>query len=455
LRSGYDVPARCGQFAVSGDTPLGRPGNAVTWADLAVVAALVLLWTVVSGRAERVGITAPMVFVVGGLAFGGDQAFHITVSAATIRVTAEITLVLILFSDAARLRMTSLRRDVGLPGRLLGIGLPVTVAFGAMFAHLLFGTLSTWLAILAAACLAPTDAGLGAGIVTSTSVPSRIRRALNVESGLNDGIVAPLVSLAVAVLIGEASNSHGPLIHAIREIGVGVLVGAGAGLATGWILALSTRKGWTESGTVALATPAAAIGTYSLAVALHGNGFVAAFLAGLCFGIFKHHLEPRSLELSEGSSQLLACVVWFAFGAAMLRPSLSSPDLLRCLVYAVVSLTVVRMVPVGLALYRTHLGAATVAFIGWFGPRGLASVIFALLAFDELGREASVVLTVVSITVALSILLHGLSANPLIARYSAHALLQESGHPLHRPSEVPAARRTFGSIGPPAKRRAA
>ena len=426
----------------------------MTWADLAIVAVLVLAWTVVAGRAERVGITAPMVFAVGGLAFGGDQAFHITVSAATIRVTAEITLVLILFSDAARLRLTSLRHDMGIPARLLGIGLPLTVALGALFAHLLFSGLGTWLAILAAACLAPTDAGLGAGIVTDTSVPSRIRRALNVESGLNDGIVAPLVSLAVAVLIGEASNSHGPILHAVREIGVGVLVGVGAGVAAGWILALASRKGWTESGTIALATPAAAIGTYALAVALHGNGFVAAFLAGLGFGVFRHQLEPRSLELAEGSSQLLACLVWFAFGAAMLRPSLSSPELLRCLGYAVLCLTLVRMVPVGLALYRTHLGSPTVAFIGWFGPRGLASVIFVLLAFDELGQEAGTVLTVVSITVALSILLHGLSANPLIARYGSHAHLREPDHPLLQASEVPAARRTFGRIESPDEHRA-
>jgi NhaP-type Na+/H+ or K+/H+ antiporter len=296
---------------------------------------------------------------------------------------------------------------------------------------------------------------LGAGIVTETSVPSRVRRALNVESGLNDGIVAPLVSLAVAILIGEASESHGPLLHAIREIGVGALVGIGAGLVAGWILALASRRGWTASGTTRIATPAAAIGTYALAVALHGNGFVAAFLAGLCFGIFKHQLGARSLEVTEGASQLLACLVWFAFGAAMLRPSLSSPEFLRCLGYAVVSLTVVRMVPVSIALYRTHLGPATVAFIGWFGPRGLASVIFALLAFDQLGQEARLVLTVVSITVALSIVLHGLSANPLIARYSTHARLQEPDHPLLQSSEVPAARRSFGNFESPDERHVA
>jgi NhaP-type Na+/H+ or K+/H+ antiporter len=417
----------------------------MTWADLAIVAGLVVLWTVVSGQAERIGITAPMVFTLGGLAFGAETAFAISLSASTIRITAEITLVLILFSDSARLRLTSLRHDVGLPARLLGIGLPLTVVFGALAAGLVFGGLGIWFAVLAAACLAPTDAGLGSGIVTNRLVPSRIRRTLNVESGLNDGIVAPLVSLAVAILVGESSGTHAPLVHAVREIGVGALVGVGVGLVAGWVFALAVRKGWAESGTVVLATPAAAIGTYALAVTLHGNGFVAAFLAGLCFGIFRHHLGERSLELTEGSGQLLACVVWFAFGAAMLRPSLSSPDFARILLYAVLSLTVVRLLPVCIALYRTHLGKATVAFIGWFGPRGLASVIFALLAFDQLGQRADLVLNVVSITVALSILLHGFSSNPLIARYGSHAKGREPDHPLLQITDVPAARRTFGS----------
>lgn len=424
----------------------------MSWGDLAVVAALIVLWTIISGPAERIGVTAPMVFTVGGLALGGEHALHITLSASTIRVAAEITLVLILFSDAARVRLTSLRDDVGLPARLLGIGLPLTVVLGALIAHLVFGGLGTWLAVLVAACLAPTDAGLGAGIVTNSAVPSRVRRALNVESGLNDGIIAPLVSLAVAVLVGQADDTTASLLHAIREIGIGALIGVGAGLTTGWLLALAVRKGWADSGTAAVAVPAAAIGTYALAVSLHGNGFVGAFLAGLCFGVFRQQAGARSLDLAEGSGQLLACLVWFAFGAAMLRPSFSNPEFLNCVGYAAASLTVVRMVPVAIALYRTHLGAGTAAFIGWFGPRGLASVIFALLAFDQLGQQAGIVLTIVSITVALSILVHGMSANPLIARFSSHARLRDPGHPLRQVSEVPAARRTFGSAESPGHR---
>ena len=179
---------------------------------------------------------------------------------------------------------------MGLPARLLGIGLPLTVVLGALAARLVFGGIGVWFAVLVAVCLAPTDAGLGAGIVTNPSVPSRIRRTLNVESGLNDGIVAPLVSLAVAIVVGEsAAPTHRSSTRCAKSVSGRSSVSAPV-LAAGWILAVAVRKGWAESGTVLVATPAAAIGTYALAVAVHGNGFVAAFLAGLCFGIFRHHL---------------------------------------------------------------------------------------------------------------------------------------------------------------------
>jgi NhaP-type Na+/H+ or K+/H+ antiporter len=420
----------------------------VSWGDLAVVAAIILLWAAVSGRAERFGITAPMVFVVIGLALGGEQALHITLSTSTIRVSAELTLVMVLFADAARIRISSIRQDIGIPLRLLSIGLVLTVVLGALFAHLLFGSNGIWMAILIAVCLAPTDAGLGAGIVTNPSVPSRVRRALNVESGLNDGIAAPLVSLAVAVLAGQSGDTSASLLHALREIGLGALVGVGGGLIVGLILTVAVRRGWTEQGAVGLATIAAAIGAYALAVSIHGNGFVAAFLAGLCFGIFRHRIGSRALELTEGSGQLLACLVWFAFGAAMLRPAISSPVALRSLAYGIISLTVIRMVPVALAMIGTRLGVATIAFMGWFGPRGLASVIFALLASDDLGQKASTVVTVVSITVALSVLVHGLSANVLINRYGKLVKSHGADHPVGVEMQVPASRRTFGAVGP-------
>ncbi len=416
----------------------------MSWGDVAVIAALVLLWTLISERVDRFGITPPLLFGAAGLVLARDSALHISLSASTIRVSAEITLVLVLFSDAARVRIHSLRQDAGLPMRLLGIGLPLTVLLGALLAHALFGSLGIWMAVLIAACLAPTDAGLGQGIVTDESVPSRVRRVENVESGLNDGIVAPLVSLAIAVLAGEEAHGSSSVLHAIREIGVGALVGVAGGLILGWILATAVARGWTEERAAALAATAGAVGIYALAVEVQANGFVAAFLAGMCFGVFRHRIGSESLGQTEATGQLLSYLVWFVFGAAMLRPALSSPQLGRSLIYAVLSLTAVRMVPVAIALVGTHLGRSTVAFLGWFGPRGLASVIFALLAFDQLGHEASALVATVSVTVALSVIAHGLSAPPLISRYTAHARAKPQEHVLLRHVEVPTPRRTFG-----------
>jgi len=416
----------------------------VTWVDIAVIAALVVVWVLLADKVSPFGITAPVLFTAAGLIIAGEPSLHLSLSASTVRVSAEITLVMVLFSDAARVRIHSLRQDVGLPIRLLGIGLPLTVLLGALLARVIFGSFGIWMAVLTAACLAPTDAGLGQGIVTDRMVPSRVRRVENVESGLNDGIVAPLVSLAVAVLAGEATDSSGSILHAVREIGVGALIGVAGGLLLGWVLATAVTRGWTEERAAALATTAGAVGIYALAVAVHANGFVAAFLAGMCFGVFRHRVGSESLGQTEATGQLLSYLVWFVFGAAMLRPALSSPQVGRCLAYAVLSLTIVRMLPVALALIGTHLGATTVAFIGWFGPRGLASVIFALLAFDQLSSEASTLVTAVSITVALSVVAHGVSAPPLIRRYATHAQAKPPEHSLLRDVEVPTGRRVVG-----------
>ena len=260
-------------------------------------------------------------------------------------------------------------------------------------------------------------------------------------------------SLAAAVIIGQADNWSSSLLHALREIGVGALIGVGIGLATGWILALAVRRGWAEPGHGHC---------HASRRHWHVRPHCCCTRERLCRRISRRTLlrdlsapsiSPRALELTEGAGQLLASLVWFAFGAAMLRPSLSDPGLLRCLV-------VRRCEPDGgpdgpgvHCALRTRLGLATSAFIGWFGPRGLASVIFALLASDELGHQADTLLNVVSITVACSIILHGVSANPLIARYSALSTMRQPDHPLSFVAEVPTARRSFGRIQPPGDQR--
>jgi NhaP-type Na+/H+ or K+/H+ antiporter len=407
---------------------------------IAVVAALVLVWCATSRVLGRADVTAPMVFVAAGVLLGGPGAVDIHLDSASIRLVAEVTLVLVLFSDAARVDLSSLRHDVAGPVRLLGIGLPLTLAAGTAAAIGLFPGLAIGEACLVAACLSPTDASLGAGIVADRRVPSRIRRDLNVESGLNDGIIAPVVTVVVAALAGESAHDAGFVETALRELATGTGIGVAAGVIGGALLVHATRRHWMDPGVEVLAATAVAVGAYAAAVAVQGNGFVAAFAAGLAFGPFRRSLERDALELTESAGQLLATVVWFCFGAAMLRPALGSFSG-QALGYALVSLTVVRMIPVALALLGTRFDRATVLFVGWFGPRGLASVIFALIAFDTLGADSGPLIATVSWTVALSVFAHGLSATPLIRRYAAHVEALPADDPLREDVPVPPVRR--------------
>ncbi len=420
----------------------------MNWSDTAIVASVLVVWISVSGKAERFGITQPMVFTLTGLILGGNHDFGVSLNSSTVRLVAEVTLTLVLFADASRIQLPVLRHDLGTPSRLLGVGLPLTIIAGAAVAYELFGFDSVWMAILFGATLAPTDASLGAAIVNDPRVPSRVRRALNIESGLNDGIVAPLIAMAVTVLAGASTTDVHHVIVALREIGGGVAIGVGVGLLAGWLLSHAVTHEWTTADAASIAVTAAALGSYAIATSLDANGFVAAFVGGLCFSRFVPRIDAQVVEGCERTGQLLGCFVWFLFGAGMLRPALESPLLARALVYALISLTVVRMVPVALSLIGTKLGRPTVAYVGWFGPRGMASVIFALLASDSLGSSAHLLLVVVSLTVGVSIVAHGFSANVLTGVYVRSVKALGPDHPVSQPLRVPRARRPLGTPTP-------
>lgn len=469
---------------------------------LALVSGALLAWVLVSARLRRADVTAPMTFVALGLLADGLDLIELTVDSELGRILAETTLVMVLFSDAARVDLRRLRDDAGLPVRLLAVGLPLTILTGWALAALLFSGVDAWAAILLAACLAPTDAGLGSAIVTDPVVPARIRRTLNVESGLNDGIVAPLVSFAIASLAASETHDQGLVSEAARELLTGTAVGVACGFLGGWLLITAVRRGLTDRALLPIGTLALATFTYTAALSVHGNGFVAAFVGGLLFGPALGTLrqggpapagtspsgplpsiegealptdaegqpdpadtgegevdeaevddedegatEPVAdpLVLTELAGQLLACVVWFLFGALMLGPALTAMDA-ATLAYAVLSLTVVRMAPVALSLVGLHLGRPTVAFVGWFGPRGLASLVFGLLASRELGATGDPLLDAIALTAFLSVVAHGVTAAPLARRYGRWARTQHPAAPEQLAvTEVPT-RRRFGSV---------
>jgi NhaP-type Na+/H+ or K+/H+ antiporter len=409
----------------------------VSVADLAIVAALVFVWGALSARLERFDVTAPIVFVLAGLLLthGPLAVLGLTPSDELIKTLAEFTLALVLFSDASRVGLHELRADSGLYLRLLGVALPLTIALGTVLALALMGS-SIWLALLVGAALAPTDAALGAGMMGNPVVPARIRRLINVESGLNDGIATPFVSVALAGAAGSHATGHGPAA-AVAELTVGVLVGVAAGGAGGLLVNTARRRGWAADGFGGAAVLGLALCAYASAVAVHGNGFIAAFVAGLAFGTAGGRRGEPLVPFVEETGALVSLLVWLAFGAVELVPALESLTW-QIVLYAILSLTVIRMVPVLVALTGARLDWATSILVAWFGPRGLASVVFALLALEELGRPAAgSAVALITVTVVLSIVAHGATAEPLARRYANRVASPAAGSTGVQPPDVP------------------
>lgn len=389
-------------------------------ADIAIVAAIIVAYSLIARRADKWSVSMPLVFCVVGIALGADGfgVIEIGVEDDFVGLLAEATLVLVLFADASRIDTRTLRRFVQLPLRLLGIGFPLTVAAGTLIGLALFPDLEVWEAVLLAAVLTPTDAALGQAVVSSPVVPERIRQALNVESGLNDGLAVPVVAIALAVAAssGPSRDAADWAQFVAEQIGFGALVGVAAG-SLGWLLERAMRAGTTSTGFAHLASLAIAVVAFAGADAIGGNGFLAAFVAGLVFGSCATMTE-QIVEFAEEEGQLLSALTFLVFGALIAGPAFERLDAATML-YAVLSLTVVRMIPVAIALLGSGLRLPSVAFVGWFGPRGLASIIFAIEVLSEgehLG-SADEIGAVVTCTVLLSILLHGVSATPLSERF--------------------------------------
>jgi NhaP-type Na+/H+ or K+/H+ antiporter len=395
----------------------------VTEATVAVVGLLVFAWAIFSGALARRNITGPLLFAAAGYLLSNPDwgRLSVNVETSSVHVIAEVTLALVLFSDAARVNVQSLRRDISLPARLLTVGLLLSVVFGGLLAFALLTDLPWALAGFLGAALAPTDAALSVQIINDDRIPARLRRALNVESGLNDGIVTPIVTVMLAVAASQLGVvPHGTSYEfgtALRELAVGLGIGLPGGVVGARLLSYASRHGWIADGGRQIASLAVAVSLFALALTVHGNGFIAAFVAGIAFGAALHTDEAdleQTDELPTLGGELLALLVWFLFGATLVPIAFEYLDA-SMLLYALLSLTLVRMLPVGIALVRSGLDAPSTAFVAWFGPRGLASVVFALLALEELGDTSAVVnraVGAVALTVLLSVVLHGISAGP-------------------------------------------
>jgi NhaP-type Na+/H+ or K+/H+ antiporter len=393
----------------------------VNWL-LPILALSVLAVAAVSGRLTGTPVTPAMVFVAIGVLVGPEVAGEVDLSpaGATVRTLAEATLALVLFSDASRIKLWALRREYEIPTRLLAVGLPLTIALGAALAASVFDQLTLAEALVLAVLLAPTDAALGQAVVTEPRLPSRIRQGLNVESGLNDGICVPLlfIALAAADVNSHLTNGHHAVTIVAEELGYGILGGVASGLLVALVVRFAGRRHLITRSWMQVIPVAGASLAYGLAAALGGSGFVAAFLAGGLFGTLVERESEEAIWLTEEVGQLLNGVTFVVFGAVLLGPALQHVSW-QIFVYSLLSLTLVRMLPVAIAMFRSGARPPTVAFLGWFGPRGLASIAFAVIVVEQSHLpHAGTILGATYVTVGLSVLAHGASAAPLADRYA-------------------------------------
>jgi NhaP-type Na+/H+ or K+/H+ antiporter len=390
---------------------------------IVVLLVLVVIYTILGHTLARVWISMPMFFVITGAIAGPYGLGWISFGLETtdVETLTELTLAFLLFADAATLDFNQVKEDTKIPGRLLLVAFPLVVLMGALIGYLLFPEEKIGFALLIGAILAPTDAALGLPIFNNPLVPVRIRRALNVESGLNDGLATPLVTLFIAITLEELGNGQQGhwLFSAASEIVIAIVVGIALGLLGGRLFAYAVKKNWTSDVARQIGNPALALLVFFATKELGGNGFVAVFVGGILFGFITRHIMHDDIEYTEITGTFLSLFVWTIFGAAMAIPLVQN-FIPLALLYAILSLTVVRMVPVAIAMIGTHMRKDTTLMMGWLGPRGLASVVFLIMAYEAAHKahvETGLLLAMVSWTILLSVLLHGASALPLANWY--------------------------------------
>jgi NhaP-type Na+/H+ or K+/H+ antiporter len=387
------------------------------YVTLAVLAVFVFLYSAVAGGVERTRISGPMVFTIVGLVVGpvGLGWLQPELDNQALRTLADITLALVLFIDAANADLGVVKRTLVIPRRMLILGLPLTIALGFGAGLVVFDQLSLFAVAILATMLAATDAALGKAVITNKAVPSRIREGLNVESGLNDGICVPILFLFIALALGAdtgGSSAAFAIKLVAQEVGIGLVVGLGLTAVGARILKFCWNRGWITEIWLQLPVVALSLACFAVAQTLHGSGYVAAFVGGLLFGSYPTSVKHGLLLGAEGTAETLALVTWVMFGSAVVGQSLGYFSW-QVVVYALLSLTIVRMLPMFVSLTGSGESTTSKLFLGWFGPRGLASIVFAIIVLNSGVEGGGVLAMTVVCTVTLSIFAHGFTANPL------------------------------------------
>ncbi|MET8967266.1 cation:proton antiporter domain-containing protein [Streptomyces hydrogenans] len=399
---------------------------------LLVLVSLLFLWTLVSDRLARWSVTAPITFAAAGILLSGldHPLVPLDVDTHTFQRAIELVLAVMLFTDATETRdYARLRGPVG-EGRLLGIALPASLVLATLAGALVFPGTSWWLLAVAALVVMPMDLAPVLMILRDERVPLRVRAALNIEGGFNDGLISPLFVFCVANLVSAEGDTFGDLLlNALKGAVYAAVIGSVLGYLASEAVRRALESGWARPTSLRMAGLALPFLTYAASVLVEGNGFVAAFVAGLWYANTVSAVGTGSLDLVQDTSHLLALAAWYAFGA-LAAEAFADGIALQVLTYALLVLTVARFVPVAASLTGTAFTRAERAAIGWLGPRGVTSIVFAVLAYVQLPEEqADFVVNVTAATVLLSVVLHGVTAEPVARWFARRPRTEEPAEP--------------------------
>ena len=392
------------------------------YVELAVLAIFAFFYSTIAGAVEKTPITGPIVFTAFGLIAGplGMGWLEPDITNDELKYLADLTLAFILFLDAANADLGVLRRSFRIPGRMLLLGLPGVIGLGFVVGVLLFDGL-TWIeAAILATTLAATDAALGKAVIGNKAVPAKVREGLNVESGLNDGLCVPILFLFIALALGSTGEGGASALAVqlvLQEVGIGLFVGVGITAVGLWLIRVAQRHGWITEVWAQLPVVTLSVTCFAVAQSLHGSGYIAAFVGGMLFGSLAKESTHKLVLAAEGTAELFALLIWIQFGTAVIGWAWDYVTW-QVLLYAVLSLTLIRMLPIFLSLSGTGERTESKLFLSWFGPRGLASVVFAIIVVNNELPGARLIAVVVTCTVFFSLLAHGLTANPLAAEFA-------------------------------------
>ena len=388
-----------------------------------IIALIVLLYGLFSKSLENNSISGPIIFMLSGILFSPLvlNIAHLDVNTDIVKTIAEIALIIVLFSDSSTINIKKFKDQWKIPIRLLFIGLPLTIVLTTYVGTLFFSHESLINLLVLALILAPTDAALGKAVVTDKAIPLKIRSAINIESGLNDGIVFPLLMTVVLLIVGheELGNDSSWMYYLFTQISLGFIIGAFNGYVGAKLLTKAVEHHWIRESYRNLSPISLAILSFFFAEYFGGNGFISAFVAGVFFGSFSKVIDIQTEAFLEGTGEILILISFLVFGLTFIPATIAYINS-SVVIYALLSLTLFRMLPVALSLSGLNLSLATKLFIGWFGPRGIASILYVMVVahmiIDIKGHEN--LYAVITLTIFLSIILHGLSAKPLVKLYS-------------------------------------